>query len=290
VRKKNAKLERMRIEEPAVEPFVWDGKEIIYFDGGTSGLPEQVKEGGTVLDPKKAAKVIDCTMGAWLESVFCLIPSGESNGICTPKTYGALLAWEKKSKVSKKPRGIKRLPQGNPKYVTVGTKPCRNSPGLIDGMSVLRTMPKVHKEISSLLVRIEQRAEKYIPTLDLMALAEAKKLGRYQGFSLAERNAGESTIWPSIAYGRNVFLPLHTDQDYFLSATMIFTNRSTSNEVLGYFCFPTKGISVALRNGNVLLFNPQVPHCLSSPCKPVLEIFCLSAYIKSLVVSGNTNI
>lgn len=85
-----------------------------------------------------------------------------------------------------------------------------------------------------------------------MALAEAKKLGRYQGFSLAERNAGESTIWPSIAYGRNVFLPLHTDQDYFLSATMIFTNRSTSNEVLGFFCFPTKGISASDRGFGII--------------------------------------
>jgi hypothetical protein len=157
------------------------------------------------------------------------------------------------------------------------------------GLSVFKTLPTEHEEISRMLARMEQCSAKYIQTLDLKALEEAKRLGNYHGFLFPGKKGRESCIWPSIGYGRNVFLPVHTDNDYFLSAAVMYTNMKTSDEIMAYFCFPTEGISVALRNGNVLLFNPKIPHCLSSPCKPHLQAFSLSAYLKSLVVSGNSN-
>jgi hypothetical protein len=125
--------------------------------------------------------------------------------------------------------------------------------------------------------------------MDLKAFEESKKMAKYPSFGFSGTTVDESRIWPSIVFGRNVFLPLHKDEDYFLSAALVYTNRVTSDEVLAYFCFPTEGVSVAMWNGSVVLFNPQTPHCISSPCKPHLEAFSLSAYLKSLVVSGNSN-
>lgn len=288
-RKKQNKLDSIKIEPVLQSTFTWDGKQTIYFDGCGSGLLGQVDADAKIVDPRSASNVVDSTCGALLENVFCLLPSRDTEGICQSKTYEALHELERKTKPKTTARGVKRLPKGGAKYVVVGTKASRNSPGLLDGVTSLERLPWAHKEISRLLVAMERAAAMYIPTLDLKALAVAKQLGQYPGFLLAGEKASESSIWPSIAYGRNVFLPLHRDDDYFLSACVIFTNKKTTDEVLGYFCFPTEGISVAMRNGNVVIFNPKIPHCLSSPCKPSLEAFCLSAYVKSLVVSGNSN-
>ena len=281
-RKKNKKLAEMRIPHlRSGATFTWDGKETVYFDGGGTGLHEQLAEGATVLDPTDMRCVIDSAIGARLESVFCLLPCNESKDIFQPATYKALAQLEKKTKSTTHARGIKREPKGTPKYVTAGTKACRNARGLIDGMTILKTLPQAHEEISRMLLSMEIQSAKYIPTLDLKALAESKRLGQYPGFLLENQKIGESTIWPSVAFGRNVFLPLHTDQDYFLSATVVYSNRSTRGAILAYFCFPTKGISVAMCAMEIFSYSiPQFltayPHPANRPCRPFVFLPTLS--------------
>lgn len=111
----------------------------------------------------------------------------------------------------------------------------------------------------------------------------------YPGF-IYSGGKGQSVIWPSLACTRNTYLPLHTDQDYFLGAVTVCGKRVPERVVLQYFCFPTKGICVAMRHGDILLFNPTVPHCMSSPTSAVNDCFSFSAYLKTLVVSGNSNL
>ena len=82
---------------------------------------------------------------------------------------------------------------------------------------------------------------------------------------------------------------MHVNTDYFLSAGAIHCNRRTGANVLQYFCFPTLGICVGMRNGDVMLFDPSVPHCISSPCFEDYNCFAMSAYLKLLVVAGNSN-
>ena len=124
--------------------------------------------------------------------------------------------------------------------------------------------------------------------MDLKGVSEAKRNSKYSGFHYRGKE-GESSIWPSLACGRNIFLPLHTDDDYFLSAITVHAKETTGSIILQYFCFPTLGVSVGLRNGDVLLFSPTVPHCISSPTSDAHDCFAMSAYLKSLVVSGNSN-
>jgi ectoine hydroxylase-related dioxygenase (phytanoyl-CoA dioxygenase family) len=58
-----------------------------------------------------------------------------------------------------------------------------------------------------------------------------------------------------------------------------------------YFTFAEQGIAVALRPGDVLLFNPQYQHCISSRTSSYesKDVFCLSLYLKSAIVENNDN-
>jgi hypothetical protein len=258
-------------------------------DGSGKGLPVQVSVECQILDARMAELVIQSDSCAVVKDVLCLLPREETRGIFGKASFDAFLSVEKSARPTTQLRGVKRRPLGTDKYVAVGTKACRNATGLMDGMHLLQSLPRAHKEMTRILRQIERRSAKWISTLDLKAVKKAKQLGKYQGFSYSG-NKGESQIWPSLAFGRNTFLPLHTDMDFFLSAVAVHTNRQTGNVVLQYFCFPTLGISVALRNGDVLLFNPTIPHCISSPTSNRYEVFAMSAYLKSLVVSGNSNL
>ncbi len=62
-----------------------------------------------------------------------------------------------------------------------------------------------------------------------------------------------------------------------------------NDDVTVYFCFPTLGVSVPLRPGDYLLFNPLIPHCISSHCKHEDDIMCVSMYLKTAIVGLNNN-
>jgi len=96
-----------------------------------------------------------------------------------------------------------------------------------------------------------------------------------------------------IAFGSNVFLHCHTDQDFTMSILQVFckdkSHYGVDDDVIVYFCFPTLGVSVPLRPGDYLLFNPLIPHCISSRCKYDDDIMCVSMYLKTAIVGMNDN-
>ncbi len=62
-------------------------------------------------------------------------------------------------------------------------------------------------------------------------------------------------------------------------------------EVSNYFVFPEQGIAVALRPGDMLIFNPKYHHCLLS-CTCAYQnkdVYSLLLYLKSAVVGKNGN-
>ena len=61
------------------------------------------------------------------------------------------------------------------------------------------------------------------------------------------------------------------------------------DRVVAYFCFPRTGVAVALRPGDILVFNPTEPHAISSRCNVNDSVYCLSMYLKSGVVGLNDN-
>ena len=104
----------------------------------------------------------------------------------------------------------------------------------------------------------------------------------------------------SLASGLNHYLNTHTDEDFFYSVTTVpsayglredIDRYQIDVEVCNYFTFPEQGIAVALRPGDILLFNPQYQHCISSRTSihKTEDVFCLSLYLKSAVVGKNDN-
>ena len=62
-----------------------------------------------------------------------------------------------------------------------------------------------------------------------------------------------------------------------------------SDSIVAYFCFPRLGIAVALRPGDILIFNPREYHSISSRCNNVEEIYVATVYLKTAVVGLNDN-
>jgi hypothetical protein len=62
-----------------------------------------------------------------------------------------------------------------------------------------------------------------------------------------------------------------------------------NDEVVVYFCFPTLGVAIPMRPGDFLLFNSQIPHCISTRRRLEHNIISISLYLKTMVVGGNNN-
>ena len=96
-----------------------------------------------------------------------------------------------------------------------------------------------------------------------------------------------------IAFGTNVFLRCHTDEDFTMSIIQVFLKGKKvylpEDDVVVYFCFPTIGVAVPLRPGDYLLFNARIPHCISSRCKVEEDILVTSIYLKTAVIGMNNN-
>ena len=61
------------------------------------------------------------------------------------------------------------------------------------------------------------------------------------------------------------------------------------DDIVAYFCFPTIATAVAMRPGDIVIFDPTIPHCISSRRNNSDNIYCISLYLKSLVVGLNNN-
>ena len=92
----------------------------------------------------------------------------------------------------------------------------------------------------------------------------------------------------------------HTDEDFFYSLTTTASAHGLKHdidrykvdaEVCNYFTFAEQGVAIALRPGDMLIFNPLYQHCLSSRTSfyKNKDVFCLSLYLKTLIVGKNDN-
>jgi hypothetical protein len=177
------------------------------------------------------------------------------------------------------------------KYVVIGTSPDRGRKGTQQSMKGLEH-PEcvVHKKLFGVWFRrVEHCVAKYLPWYLKELLKAVGKMCRHGTMPVGATRS--SDIWPALAVGRNVFLNVHTDEDFCWSLVSVVTNEvpSMDSPVVLYMCFPTLGAAVALRNGDLLMFNPLIPHCISTRCSSDTEVYCVSLYMKSLLVGGSDN-
>jgi hypothetical protein len=87
----------------------------------------------------------------------------------------------------------------------------------------------------------------------------------------------------------------HKDDDFLFSIFQLNVagegEMAVSSAVAQYFCFPELGYAIAVRPGDVLLFNANVYHCISGPTAARLHqrVHVSSFYLKTAHVGGNDN-
>ena len=92
----------------------------------------------------------------------------------------------------------------------------------------------------------------------------------------------------------NYDAPAHVDDDFLFSAhqlNAVGVPVKLMSEVAQHFCFPQYGFAIALRPGDIILFNPHVFHCLSEKTKAYnnVDVHVTTFYMKTAHVGKNNN-
>ena len=274
------------------------------FYSGTANrvLPNPIPN-AVMLSAIQDLQVINTVSGARMQSasgdtVFILIPRNDSINKMTHvlKTITSLYALDKGKSAPEK-RGNTRIPvaEDDGQYTTVGLKPSRGHTGITESWP--KKLDKDDQDaIIKLMTRCEEAAKGYLPSNEIRGLKFAQLLGEWQEIN----GVASHPIWGSLACGKNYYLNLHTDDDFFYSLTTIASEGGLCQnidrykmhtEVCNYFTFAEHGIAVALRPGDMLIFNPLYHHCLSSRTSlyETQDVFCLSLYLKTAVIGKNDN-
>ena len=202
----------------------------------------------------------------------------------------------------------------NTNYINLGIGTCRGKKGLYlrkNGENNKTTMMNINKYHQS----IKHIVEKYIPKTLLKSLSKSMEKIEMEDFSTLQQyndsknllnqklnqtkklNGKNHSFMPSTSFGRDSLLPLHIDHDYFLSIVTIHCKKDIKKQkniynsnIIKYFTFDNN-VSVGLRNGDILIFNPVIKHCVSTKTLEYKdeEVFCVSHYFKTLLCSRNNN-
>lgn len=275
----------------------------VFYSGTSNRILPNAIPNGIMLSAMEDLQVVNTVSGARMESasgdtVFILIPRRDSIQKMThvKKTIASLYALDK-GKSSSEVRGKTRITvaEDDGKYATVGLKPNRGSTGITECWP--KKLSKLDRDrIIKLMTRCEEVAKGFLPSNEIRGLRIAQILGEWPEIS----GVASQPIWGSLACGKNYYLNSHTDEDFFYSLTTVASEcgiqqdvdrYSMDAEVCNYFTFAEQGIAVALRPGDMMIFNPLYHHCLSSRTSFYQneDVFCLSLYLKTAIVGKNDN-
>ena len=135
----------------------------------------------------------------------------------------------------------------------------------------------IEKMISELAKRMEQSSNRITKGLsESIVYQEIKKHVQIPTFS----NKGHSTAF---CIGTDYWSKCHTDNDYFLTSLSVLSDRSDDHDdILYYFVFPQYNAAIPIRSGEIVIFNPHIPHSCSNPRHDMASIF--SAYVSAKTV------
>ena len=184
-------------------------------------------------------------------------------------------------------------------YKCLGVRPGRNSTGVLDCDKWAERIDGVHWcRVMEMVNRAELLFDMFAEQEVIDHLRVAKEVVPFKTMNSPHNHCKSAHIhhakyFGAIAFGCNVFLRCHTDDDFTMSIAHVLLGGMTSynldDSVVVYFCFPTLGVAVPMRPGDFLLFNAQLPHCISSRCRADDDIMCISMFLKTAVVGDNDN-
>jgi hypothetical protein len=138
---------------------------------------------------------------------------------------------------------------------------------------------------------IEHLFSMFIDTEETRIIKDAIDLMQSETFSVPDITQ-KASVYGAFACGVNVYLATHVDAGYTYSATSVHWRclYHDDDEILCYFAFPRLGIAIPLHPGDVLFFNPNEPHCVSSCVQNADDIYCVSLYLKSDNIGKHDNV
>ena len=144
-----------------------------------------------------------------------------------------------------------------------------------------------------LLKRINNACAEYLPR-DLLT-----KFSQVRDQFCPFPTLGEKGICSSVSVASNHLSALHVDKDFFfsyLTARSECTGKSDLNSkaepsAAHHFMFPTIGYAVSIRPGDIIIFNPTIPHCCSHKLVEYenVTVYLSSFYVKTAHIGGNDN-
>ena len=140
------------------------------------------------------------------------------------------------------------------------------------------TQMELKKGVNQLVADIEYRALEEMRSADLRICAAYANYFKVQNmFDLPSLYVGG--IATQFAIGKAYCSRVHSDDDFFLTTLSLYDAEAEPDEVLYNFCFPTYRIAIPMRSGDIIHFNPLVPHCATNPRRKTTMIY--SAYVSN---------
>ena len=203
-------------------------------------------------------------------------------------------------KLKKSYRGDKKRifsdQQGEPiKFCCAGMQVSRNSKKVHDHAPFMENLSQHHWNAITWIMRSAKVCYEIINDHQVTSqMHHAKKQVPFKTMTTPSSVSGSSYwYYGSLAIGCNVFLPCHVDQDFTMSIVQAFirgvNKYDVDDSIVVYFCFPTLCVAIPLRPGDYLIFNPLIPHCVSSRCNRTQDVLLVTMYLKTAVVGLNNN-
>jgi hypothetical protein len=279
--------------------------------------------------PVNQFDIVDETDGCCLKDIegkhiiFLLLPRTAVLDASGRTAYADIVALEKLSGLNSTERSAKRDGFFENNYSTTGVRANRGGHGIIS-CKFGDKQPEHWNRLIKMMKRCQGYVAEYLPYGVLNGLTEVIGLSEFKppmpkvGESPTKKNKKAAKVgknpkkkkkkappamFAGLANAMNYLSPAHTDEDFFYSVftmnvkgvlTKDAPSYSFDSSIIHYMCFPEYGVAVALRAGDVLLFNPQNYHCLSE--KEVefdggksADVYVTSFYLKTAVVCKNDN-
>ena len=179
------------------------------------------------------------------------------------------------------------------KVANLGSQACRGERGVRqDSYHKSKMPPSDWDRVISHIKSSEKLFNHVMHTDAIRHTMEARKSVGYKLMLPSSELKDEgTTIFSSMNISQDAYLRAHTDPDftYSVMSAHLLDHQYLQDEIIAYFCFPTLGVAVPIRPGDQLIFNPQVPHCISSRCNPHQTVISTALYLKAAVVGLNDN-
>ena len=152
---------------------------------------------------------------------------------------------------------------------------------------------KLYKKLNHMLKRIDNACSAFFPPGLLL------KFRRVCDEICPFPTLRENGFSCSVSVAVDHISAVHVDKDFFFSYLTarsefqgdIDWNSSFHAATAYHFMFPSIGYGVCVRPGDILIFNPTIPHCCSHKLSAYdgIPVYLSSFYVKTAHVGGNNN-